>query len=111
MSNKFARGSRYQGHIVQALPLHYVCAECEGGLIWQDNGKTEVVRCAKDTAHSGLVPKDDIFRKRYENEMARANWARDELAILATLDPAIARARKESIARRRAQLFGEEEEG
>ena len=57
MSQKFNRYEKVGGHLVSAIPSHFVCAEC-GGVLMSQFDTTEplqvIIQCAKHLKHIGI---------------------------------------------------------
>lgn len=57
MSQKFNRYESIGGHLVSAIPSHFICAECGGALVSlfdADRPMQIIIKCAKYPQHIGI---------------------------------------------------------
>jgi hypothetical protein len=79
--NTFPRHSRFDGHLIQALPNRYRCAECSGQLSYACGTDTETVICFVHPEHEGLKRVEDVYVPVPEHS---------EMRELIRIDPTIA---------------------
>jgi hypothetical protein len=98
--NQFPRYSRFDNHLIQALPHHYCCAECRSQLIYTCGMDTESADCFIHPFHTGLTRKSDVPIIVPDNYR--------ELKELIRIDPTVASIVKIINQRNITLLFGEE---
>ena len=96
--NNFPRNSRFDGHLIRALPNSYRCAECDGQLVYICGTDTESAHCFLKPIHTGLKRVEDVYvpvADRYS-----------ELKELIRIDPTVASAVKRLNQHNATIIFG-----
>jgi len=100
----FNRWETYRGHLLSALPQHFVCAECGGRFVLRAVGNhTTAVECAADNDHSGFAAQQEYDEA--QPPLGQETVRQDVLQGAMDFIPGLRRALNE---RARKALFGED---
>jgi hypothetical protein len=109
MTNPVDRNSKFQGHLIAKVPLHYVCAECGGQIVVKYFSPTmDDLQCASNPKHTGLRKHSEQVQAKAKLRQQDQLLSQAEVQQIAKSSPQVAELIKKRNQQSNKELFGED---